>query len=328
MVMTNQGFDLSVVLQVGGERERAGNCLESLLRQEIIDRMEIILIDYGLDAFPPLPSSDHPAVRLLPRPAYEPFGQSRALGVREATAPVVAFIEDHCVAFSGWAKAIVDVHSQGWIAIGCEMHTGNPGVGISDAIALMNYAHWLPPTRTGVHPLLVGHNAAYDRELLLSFGEQLPDLLRCDPVLQWKLQEMGYELYLDSRIRIAHVNETELGAIALGYFQWNRLFAPTRAAVFHWPILKRMVWFMLSPLIPWTRLVKLFAYALRARRGWMGVYFRSLPVQFIAQSAAAFGQAVGLALGIGNAGTAFLYYELNQVRRVHNSLRPEPVNPG
>ena len=59
---------------------------------------------------------------------------------------------------------------------------------ISDAIALMNYARWLPPARSGVESLLPGHNVAYDRELLLSFGGRLPELLNCDPLLMWKIQ--------------------------------------------------------------------------------------------------------------------------------------------
>lgn len=308
--------ELSVILQVGGERERARNCLASLLGQNIVDRMEIILLDYGLETHPPLTASDHPAVKLIQRPSYEPIGKSRALAVREASAPIVAFIEDHCLAFDGWAQAIVLRHHDGWKAIGPEMHTGNPGVGISDAIALMNYAKWLPPARAGIMDLLVGHNTAYDREILESFGEHLDDLLRCDPLLQWKIQERGFDLYLDPHMKVAHINETEMRTIMSGYFYWNRMFAPTRAAEFSWPVIKRLLWVVLFPLIPLVRIAKLFLYLVRDRPQLLGRYLNSLPVQIVAQYAAAIGQAIGLVRGIGTAEEDFLRYELNQIRRI------------
>ena len=308
--------DLSIILQVGGKRERAAQCLSSLLQQEILDHLEIILLDYEPGSYPPLEGSEHPIVRTINRPAYEPIGLSRAIGVQEANAPVVAFIEDHCIAYAGWAQAIVEAHAQGWMAIGCEVHTANSGIGISDAIALMNYAKWLSPARSGIHDLLVGHNTAYDRNALLEFGDRLALMLRCDPVLQWKLQEEGHALFLDPRIKVGHINETEIAPIVRGYFLWNRVFAPTRASVFHWSSLKRLVWTILTPLIPPVRILKQLIYILRTRPSLIGQYVQSLPVQVIAHYSAAAGQAIGLVLGIGNAEESFLRYELNQSRRV------------
>ena len=314
--MTETRPELSVVLQVGGQRPRAVECLASLLGQDQIARMEIILLDYGLGGHKPLQGSDHPAVRVIGRTEYEPFGTSRALGVQHARAAVVAFIEDHCVALDGWARSIIAAHNQGWKVIGCEMHTGNPGIGISDAIALMNYARWLPPARSGVESLLPGHNVAYDRELLLSFRGRLPELLNCDPLLMWKIQEMGHDLYLEQGMKVAHTNETEVGVIARGYYNWNRLFAVNRAASFKWPALKKFAWVALFPLIPPVRIAKLLVFLLRRRPGLLGSFLRSLPVQVIAQYAAAVGQAVGFLSGPGEAAVKFLDYELNQVRRV------------
>lgn len=306
---------LSIVLQVGGQRERSERCLASLLDQESIEQIEIILIDYGLGSFPPLRGSDHPSVMTIPRPEYEAFGFSRSLGVQKAGAPVVAFIEDHCIVDRGWAAAIVGAHSQDWKAIGGEVYVANSGVGISDAIAVMNYARWLAPARTGIYELLVGHNTAYDRQALLDFEDDLPLMLRCDPVLQWKLREEGHFAYLDDAIKFAHINETEIAPITRGYFLWNRMFAPTRARVFKWSPARRFAWIILSPLIPLVRITKQFAFILINRPSLLRDFLRSIPVQFIAQSVAAAGQTTGLIFGVGDAATSFLHYELNQVRR-------------
>jgi len=316
--------DLTVILQAGGERQRATECLRSLLGQQIVERMEILLLDYGLDAHPPLSGSDHPSVRLLPRSAYEPLGQSRALAVREARAPVLGFIEDHVTAFPGWAEGILAAHAQGWKAIGGEVHCANPGVGISDAIGMMNYWRWLPSARMGVHDLIVGHNAAYDRELLLALGEEMETYLRCDPVLQWYLQEQGIDLFLDPAIKISHINETEISSILRGYFQWNRVFAPTRAEIFRWSLRKRLLWILLAPLIPPVRIYKQLFHILGRRPDLFPRFLASLYVQWFAHSAAAAGQVIGLVFGMGSAETDFLYYELNQARRVTKDRSNRP----
>ncbi len=55
---------LSVILVIGGQRERERRALQSLLGQSAIDRMEILLYDLGPVDCPPIPGSDHPRVRL------------------------------------------------------------------------------------------------------------------------------------------------------------------------------------------------------------------------------------------------------------------------
>ncbi len=306
---------LSVIVQVGGERQRSTSCLDSLLRQTLIQQMEILVVDYGLADHSPLVGSDHPSVKLIPRANYESLGRSRAMAVQIARAQIIAFIEEHCVALDGWAEAIRAAHASGWKAIGGEVHSANPGVGISDSIGLMNYWRWLPPAREGLHDLLVGHNTAYDRETLLKLDRPLEELLRCDPVIQWHLQELGIDLYLSSSIKLSHINETEISSIVRGYFLWNRMFAPTRAAVFQWSALKRTIWVLFSPLIAPVRIFKQFRDILNHRPHYLGTFFISMPVQLIAHTAAAAGQAVGLIFGMGDAETSFLHYELNQVRR-------------
>ena len=302
-------------MQAGEERLRAKACLASLIRQEPIEQMEIILLDYALKEHGILPGANHPSVDLIERPRYESIGVSRALGAQRAHAPVVAYIEDHCVALEGWAQAIITAHDQGWKAIGCEMHTGNPGAGISDAIALMNYARWLPPARRGVDSLLPGHNVAYDRQLLLSFGDRLADLLCSDPLLQWKIQQAGYDLFLEPGMKVAHTNETDIGTIVRGYYYWNRVFAVNRAALFSWPTAKKVLWVTLFPLIPPVRIFKLMAYLLRERPNLLPSFASSLWVQVVAHYAAAAGQAAGFLFGKGCAEVEFLKYELNQPRR-------------
>lgn len=311
---------LSVIVQIGSRRARSLDCLESLLAQDVIDELEILVDDFAPDESLPADVRDHPAVLYRPQKEYQAIGQNKAEAIRSARSPVVAFIEDHCVALEGWARTIIESHRNGCHAIGGRVMNGNPGVGISDLIEVMNYHRWLPPVEAGEQELLVGHNTAYDREVLLSYGDDLPALIGCDPVLQWQMAKDGFRLCMNPEIRFRHINETEIGSIMRGYFLWNRFFAPTRARQFGWNRLRRSIWILASPLMPFIRIAKIAAYVTQSKRDYQRKFLISLPVQLLAHSAAALGQSTGLLFGKADAEVEFLRYELNQLRRTEKEV--------
>ena len=316
--------ELSVVLQISPLRERAERCLRSLIGQEAIERMEILLLDYAARDFPALAGSEHPSVRRLGKDSLEPFGQSRSGAVGLTTGRIVAFIEDHCLAHPGWAAAILAAHSQGWDGVGPEVHNGNPGAGISDAVHLINYSRWFPPAEAGETDMIVGHNSSYVRESLLAYGEELATLLRCDTILQWQLARDGGRLAVSPEVRISHMNETDIPSLLRGSFLWNRMFAPTRANVFHWSASKRSAWVLFAPLIPFVRSIKLVWEVLNHRREFLWRCVRALPIVLVAHTAAAGGRIVGLVAGLGEAEVSFLRYEISQDRPIASGNAAAP----
>ena len=137
---------VSVVIVPGNQRERAARSLASVLDQDGIERAEVVLLDAANDGSPPLPRSDEAPVRVFARPERGTYGELRAEGARLARAPIVAFLEEHAIGLPGWLAAIEESLASGeYSGAGGEVHPLNPGVGISDAVALMNYARWLPP---------------------------------------------------------------------------------------------------------------------------------------------------------------------------------------
>ncbi|MCJ7512014.1 MAG: glycosyltransferase [Anaerolineales bacterium] len=306
--------EMSVVLLVGKQRDRAERSLRSLLGQSAIDRMEILLIDFSAGREAAIPGTDHPAVRYLGKNRLEPFGRVRAEAVRLARGEIVAFLEEHCEALPGWGEAVLRAHAQGLDGVGPEVHSGNPGLGVSDAIALLNYVRWLPPAQRGESDLLVGNNSSYRRGALLERTDDLDRLMACDPILQWKLVEAGGGLAVDPSVKVAHWNEGEVWAIARGYYLWNRMFAPLRASLFGWSPLRVLIRILLLPAVPLVRAVKLGWTALRRSPPMGRACVRALPVILAAQTAAAIGQAAGWILGPGEAETRFLQYELEQDR--------------
>src|SRR2546428_5529333 len=196
---------VSVVLIPGNQRGRSAHSLASVLDQDGIERAEVVVLEAANDGSPPLPRSDEAAVRLYQRPQRGTYGELRAEGTRLARAPIVAFLEEHAIALPGWLAAIEESLASGEYS-GCsgEVHSLNPGVGVGDAVALMNYARWLPPLEeSGPSRLVVGHNSAYRRDGLPPFVSALAHHLSFEVVLPRQLPAPRPPLLLNPAIRSA-----------------------------------------------------------------------------------------------------------------------------
>lgn len=304
---------MSVVLIVGRLRERAIDCLQSILAQDCVDDLEVLLIDLDSSASPPLPGSDHSSVRVIVMLPDTVFSVGRAFGVRTAQAPIVVFVEEHCRVHAGWASALIRAHEGPWSAVGAEIHNGNPHVRLSRTIALMNYNQWLPPAMRGEYDLLPGHNSSFKREVLLSYGEELEELLRTENVLFARMHRDGHRMLLEPDAKFEHINETRLASISSGYYLWHRCYGPMRARIFKWSLARRILYVVATPVIPLYYLARL-TLVLRKRPGLLLQAWLAAPQILVAQYASAFGQAAGLLFGMGDAERRFTSYELNEPR--------------
>lgn len=298
----------------GNQRERATRSLASVLDQDGIERAEVVLLDATNDGSPPLPRSDEPAVRVFPRPQRGTYGELRAEGTRLARAPIVAFLEEHAIGLPGWLSAIEEsLASDEYCGASGEVHPLNPGEGISDAVALMNYARWLPPlTERGPSTLVVGHNSAYRRDDLLAFGDALDRLLSCEVVLQWQLGARGRRFLINPEIRLAHLNETTLSAICKGYYLWNVSFGAEWANEESWSSSRRALqalgipWWVIRRTVDTVRTARAPQHRRTLRRHF--------PVVLVSQVIAALGLAVGATGGDRGHARRFSNYELDQDR--------------
>jgi hypothetical protein len=306
--------NVSIVIIPGNRRERAARSLASVLDQEGIERAEVILLDAANDESPPLPRSDHPNVRLYARPQRGTYGGLRAEGTRLARAPIVAFLEEHAIALPGWLAAVEESLQSGeYAGASGEVHPLNPGVGIGDAVALMNYARWLPPLEeSGPSTLVVGHNSAYRRDDLLAFGDDLEHFLSCEVVLQWRLGALGRPFLINPAIRVAHLNETTVAAICRGYYLWHVSFGAGWARADDWSVARRAAQALGSPWWVVRRIVDVARTARTPRH--RRTLVRHLPAMIAAQSAAALGLAVGCTRGERTHALRFADYELDEDR--------------
>ena len=312
---------LSVILVIGGQREREHLALQSLLEQSAIDRMEILLYDLGPPDCPPLPGSDHPCVRLTRRTPQDLLGRARADGVRAAKAPVVCFMEEHCEMQPGSAEAFIRVHEGPWAAVGGDFVNGNPNSMRSNQAFRMNYGIYLPPHRgRGPTYLVPGQNSSFKRDILLRYNEQLEMLLSADVVLQWKMRRDGHELFYEPAVKIAHRNENTIRSLCTGVFYWNWCFSHVRAEVFGWSSTRRIVRILLAPLLPWWRVAKIFTWMPRFGFSRFLTFLSDIPFIIAVSYCGAAGQIAGLLNKLDKGARIFSHFETNEPRLLREEL--------
>ena len=236
-------------------------------------------------------------------------GHANAAGVFNATAPVIAFGEDHCYPHKTWAEALIEAHRQPWAAVGPVVLNANPRTMISRGDILIGYGEWLEPAVAGIAQQLPGHNSSYKRSVLLEYGNELESLLEAECVLHWDLRAKGHQLYLEPAAKMTHVNFSKLSAFIKAQFLNGRLFAATRIKKISAG--SRMIYVMGAPLIPFVRLWYIFRNASQPGRS-KGHFFKVLPVILLGLLMDGLGQFAGYVFGEGDTSKSFLCFEFHR----------------
>lgn len=245
---------LSVILITPDTFETVRRTCGYLAAQSIVERLELILCA-------PLESELHADTEMLAR-----FGkttivetgncrvvaQVKAMAARKASAPHIAFIEEHAFPHPCYAQHLLEALEQGYAAAGPLMVNANPKLAASWANFVIEYGPWAGWSEARSPEHLPGNNGSYRREALLSFETSLEAMLDAESLLHWELKRRGERLRHEPRAKVFHVNITAFQPFWKVHYYYSRMFASARAAA--WPIWKRLLYAGGGALIPIIRL--------------------------------------------------------------------------
>ena len=245
---------LSVILATPDSYDTIRATIGHLRKQTARRRMELVIVApsaerLGLNAGE---LSDFLSYQVVELGEMRSIGCANAAGVRGATAPIIAFAEDHAFPAPEWAESLIRAHSREWAAVGAVIRNENPESIVSWADFLIGYSQWLAPTPAGVRDLLPSHNGSYKREILLGYGSHLDAMMDSESVLHWDLQKKGHRLFLDPSAQVSHMNFGTLSSILPSQFLSGRVFAASRADT--WTALRRLKYILGAPVVPLVRL--------------------------------------------------------------------------
>jgi hypothetical protein len=304
--------DLAALLVVGDSREHGQRALDSLYAQTIADSMEIIVVDLKTNNAPELSTSQHTATtRYLTLGTKATWAEGRAVAARLASAPILAFIEGHCVAEPEWAAALVRAHEQPGAAVGYAFTNPHPESYLSRATLASKYGSWLHPTESRQARVLPCGNVAYKRDALLSLGDEMENLLTPDFVVHERFNQQGLGMYVESSAIVGHNSLVKLTDLLTSSFLFCRVLASKRADTQRWGRLKRVGYGLATPIVsPGVAVWRLFSSRgnVRGERGNLLTY---LPVVLLKGAASALGESVGYLIGAGSSEIQFIKWELH-----------------
>ncbi|MFO1429203.1 MAG: glycosyltransferase [Candidatus Competibacteraceae bacterium] len=298
---------LSVILVTPDRYERIRKTVGYLRAQTIKDRLELIIVAPSVEVL----EADESELREFFQFRIVAVGEVRSLphamaaGARAASAPVIAFGEDHAFPEPGWAEALLEAHQGPWAAVGPVVRNANPVNWVSWADFLVSYGRWLDPTPAGTVEFLPSHNCSYKRSVLLSYGPQLERMLAVETVLHWDMSNKGHQLYVEPRAKLSHINFEGFSTWIAGQFLNGRLLAASRRE--NWSPFRRLLYIFGAPLIPVVRLWRVLRDVRRASRQHKllpGV----LPTLIASLVVSGTGEFLGYLLGVSDRAVGQLYH--------------------
>lgn len=316
---------LSVVLGTRIGLERLRRVLDHLGRQTIRHRIELIVVapservlGHGL----PMETEGLHRIKKVFVGPIDNLERSLAEGVRAATAPLVALLEDHAFPAPDWAERLVETHAGPWTVVGTAVDNGNPRTALSWANLLIAYGHWVGMNRSEEATTFSRLNSCYKREALLSLSGSLEDLLVRGGGLVEALREAGHRFYVDARTSVAHVNPSRLGSTVWLRFNAGRLYGGGRVAS-GWSLGKRLLFAVIGPPLRLQKIV---------RRAWSKR--GALPAKPALGFAFAFcllldglGETVGCLAGSGRSAPKLAVFEMDRHAHVTTSDQHLLVEP-
>ena len=300
---------LSVVIVVYSDSENFRMALEHLRAQTVFNLLEPIIVapsrkELNLDI---RKLEGFSGYKLLELGSFESEGAAKAEGVMAASAPLIAFLEDHSYPEIGWAEALIEAHRRGEFAVvGPVMLNANPYSSLSWGCFLVYYGHWMVARPQQEVKHLPANQSCYKRDLLLKYDSRLSEMLETESVLHWDLLSRGYHLCQEPAARVYHLNYSLLGPMVYEYFLASRVFAAKRAL--SWSLLRRVLYTLGSPLLPLIRLRRILRDASRA--GLQArVIFRAFVILVLVLCAGATGEILGYAFGVGKASKRLARFE-------------------
>lgn len=315
------GPALSSILTTPDDYATIAKTMQYLRAQTIAEQMELVIVAPRADRIH-IPREDEATFHSVKIAEITEFGSlavARAAGVAAASAPVVAFNEDHSFPEPGWAAALLAAHRRGYAGVAPQMKNANPASTLSWAALFLHFGGAVEPGdgfETN-HPQ-ASHNMSYTRPALLEMGDRLTELMLAELFLHEALRVRGHRFWVEPAAATRHINLSRLRPAIIHAWTGGRLYGGLRREFGAWPLVRRIVYAGGSPLIPLLRLSRVLRLLRRTHTG-RNLIPRVLPAMAMILTVHAAGEAVGYLFGVGTTRISYSEFETRRERHV----RPE-----
>jgi len=215
----------------------------------------------------------------------------RAHGLATARAALLALLEDHARPDAHWSANIVAAHQADGAAVGGAIENGVDRP-LNWAVYFCDFAKYQNPLPAGDSAFASDANSAYKRSALESVRSLWQKSFH-ETVVNDALLSAGKKLRLSPDIVVyQHRSDLRLGSALYERFVWGRSYARTRSTLLS-PT-RRLLYALLSPLLPLVMMRRIAAIAWQRRRNF-GKFVRAAPLAALLACGWSIGECVGYA---------------------------------
>ena len=307
---------LAVVLVTRNSFHTIRRTVQALRAQTIASEIELIIVATTRECvndYRPGELDGFARIEIVPAGPMRCLDFGAPKGLLRATAPVVAWLEDHVFPEANWAEEIVKAHEGPWAVVNGQMINANPETALSWANIFISHRAELVPRAGEWKEVFTSHNASYKKAVLETYGDDLERYMGHGGDLQRDLLQKGHRLYIHLDARYQHLQMSTWRPIIPYRFALGRHFAATRVRQNSWGWGWRLAYVVAGPLIPVVQLARLIKCIRK-----FGQFPRALPPVALGLVMEGLGEMVGYAAGEGNAIDQMAAYEEDRPR--HMSL--------
>lgn len=249
--------------------ETADRTLACLRAQTIRDRLEIVLVSTSGEQLGIAPDElDGFAAHVLVEPeAPLSLPSGRAAGIRASRAALVFVAETHAFPHPTMAERLLAAIRPPWTTAVPGFCNANPDGAVSWSNLISDYGPWLDALPAGERPTCPPYNTVFQRSFAIEELERDEDAFAPGYDLVARLRAGSHHVFGEPAAQLDHVNVSLRRAWLGQRFVAGRSQAAVRLQ--HWTRLRRALYALGSPLLPFVllgRCARPFAAARRVHR--------------------------------------------------------------
>lgn len=291
---------LSMIVATDDTYSTVSRTVSFLSRQTVLEQIELIVSCSSIAELNPVLSEleKFASYQIVECSNPTNSGQLVATAIKAARAPAFMYCEEHGFPPPGTAEVVIrELVVNKRQALGFGMEPSNPGL-VAWSHIYGQFGIAVAPVSKGLVQSFGGHHAAYRTELLLSYSDDLSEIMANEAVLHEHLRNLGAEMYMTSEVILPHAQISNFFIHVYHEYLAQRVFASARARILNWSLARRLVYVFGSPLIPFLRTGRAVHHIHRTGRS-RKLLPQILPVMFVAHVAGAIGEALGYMFGAG-----------------------------
>lgn len=208
-MMTDQ-YQCTVIIPSYQSSRTIAACLTGVFAQDTTDSFEVIVVDSSSDETPALIRDQFPQVRLIHLPQQTFPGTARNLGVQQASADIICFLDSDCIPASNWLSSLLAWHRKGERIVGGAVINGTPESWVGWASYFSEFREFIPAGEAHHVDSLPTCNLSYRKAIFQEYGG-FPDAYypQEDLIFNWMLGKQGETILFDPAIQVNHIHRTQ-----------------------------------------------------------------------------------------------------------------------